>query len=188
MAYQTRGTAVQVFDGGISYYRAYDRNDNNNNKEANISGNDLIYQQGSGIEMSEQWGTITDNRIVNSGAGVGYKSGIWLREDSESYAVVDNLIFNEEEHFPLQNGITEYGVKNLIAGNRIYNFTGMKVKSMGEATLVTGNIGAESHTMQDGADWVDDRKPDWNLPYPELRKYLEQVLEESVHELQDVQQ
>lgn len=173
MAYQTRGSAIQVFDGKIIYSQNYDRNDNNNNKESNITANYLIYQQGAGIEMSEQWGTMTDNCIVNCGVGVGYKSGIWLHEDSESYAVVDNLIFNDEEHFPLLNGITEYGVKNLIAGNRIHNFTGKAVNSKGEATLVTGNTGMAAGKVQEGIAWAEDEKLDWNLPYAELKDYLQ---------------
>jgi hypothetical protein len=177
MAYQTRGTAIQVFDGKINHSQNYDRNDNNNNKESNLTSNYLIYQQGTGIEMSEQWGTMTDNRIVNSGVGVGYKSGIWLHEDSESYAVVDNLIFNDEEHFPLLNGITEYGVKNLIAGNRIQNYSVKAVQSKGEATLVTGNTGIAARKVQEGIGWAEDDKLDWNLPYQELRDYLEKLCE-----------
>jgi hypothetical protein len=177
MAYQTRGAAIKVFDGKMIYTEKYDRNDNNNNKESNVTGNYLIYQEGAGIELSEQWGTTTDNRIINSGVGVGYKSGIWLREDSESFAVVENLIYNEEEQFPLLNGITENGIKNLVVGNRIYNYTNEAVNSKGEATLVAGNSGKASPKTQKGAAWKYDDTINWTLTYPELRDYLTKLTE-----------
>jgi hypothetical protein len=173
MTYQTGGTAIQVFDGKIYYSKGYDRNDNNNNKEANISGNYMIYQRGSGVEISEQWGTISDNYIINCGVGVGYKSGIWLREDSESYVVVDNRIGNGGGHYPLLHGILENGAKNLVSGNWIHHFTGKDVLSRGEATMVTANTASGYTEFKEGSPWAPDDALDRKMSYAAIRDYLE---------------
>jgi hypothetical protein len=70
------------------------------------------------------------------------------------------------------NRITENGVKNLITGNRIHNYTSKAVHSKGVATLVTGNSGIASGKVQKLSAWKEDEQIDWKWSYLDLRSYL----------------
>lgn len=173
ITYRIGGTAIKAFDGKDNLFSShYDRHDNNNNKECHITNNKLIDQRGHGIEISEQWGPIVDNVIQNCGIGVGWRYGIWLHEDSESYAVVDNTIYNQKHHYPLASGIREDGRKNLIANNSIKSYKKGGVLSQGMHTLVINNKAESGSKLEKFAEWQwdGDINADWS--FEELSEYI----------------
>ena len=156
----------------------YDRRDNNNNKECNITNNVILEPRGHGIEVSEQWGTISGNRIVNVGSGtVASHFGIWLHEDSESYIVAGNITANYPGHPLMLNGIRESGRKNLISTNVIRGCQGDAIVSSGYQSFVSDNSGEPSPQAGEVLDWKLDTKIKLSASKESIQNYIYKKLE-----------
>jgi len=171
--YRCGGSAVAAFDGKqyFHFHLAYDRQDNNNNKECNITQNFIVEPRGHGIEVSEQWGTVSGNVIVNSGFGNGQRYGIWLHEDSESYCVYKNRIYNLDNSYPMQYGIREAGLNNIIAENTISGFRNQGVLSKGDKTVIKENT-TKNKSTNIGKEWKFDNKVTTDMDYETIRNYI----------------
>ena len=177
--YQTGRSAISAYDGIEQImHPTYDRRDNNNNKECNITNNVILEPRGHGIEVSEQWGTISGNRIVNVGSGtVASHFGIWLHEDSESYIVAGNITANYPGHPLMLNGIRESGRKNLISTNVIRGCQGDAIVSSGYQSFVSDNSGEPSPQAGEVLDWKLDTKIKLSASKESIQNYIYKKLE-----------
>ncbi len=178
--YRCGGSAVLAFDAKQfhAYHPTYDRQDNNNNKECNITDNWMIDSRGHAVEVSEQWGVIAGNVMVNTGVGNGQRYGVWLHEGSETYAVLDNDIFNTPSAYPLAYGVVLSGFNNLVAENRIRNVKGRGVKSFSEKSLVIDNSVVEGAVPENPLAWSVDKKINASMRAPDAVKHITSVLEQ----------
>lgn len=179
--YQTGHSAISAYDATEQMmHPTYDRRDNNNNKECNITNNIILKPRGHGIEISEQWGTISGNRIADVGEGsVISRYGIWLHEDSESYTVSGNIITNNPDQAFMICGIKESGRKNLITKNRIKGYKEDAVCALGKHTLVEENTGEAGVPNDNLQSWKLDRDIKLNDSKGAIRDYILQKINQN---------
>jgi len=172
--YRCGGSAIVAFDGKQSFHfhPTYDRQDNNNNKECNITQNWIIDTKGHGIEVSEQWGTVSDNLIINSGINSGQRYGIWLHEDSETYCIYNNMIFNTNSNYLMPYGIRENGFNNLVAKNVISGVRIDGVRSNGIKTIVQDNKATIINTSHKGEEWNFDKAVTSDMEREAVLEYI----------------
>lgn len=114
-------------------------------QEFNCTDNKISNVSGGGIRSTTRWGTITNNYIKNFGQSDSTSYGILVESEknrwegiAESKVVFNNTIYNEEELEPLDYGIKENGVSNIIMNNATTNVSNTII-SEGEGTVVMDN-------------------------------------------------
>ncbi len=167
--YQSEGQGVDGYDGiGMP-----GPGDHNNNREMHITNNVIVYSKGDGADIGEQWGPIVDNVIRNSGVGVGNRSGI-LFDKAESYTCSGNTIRNDDGFHPMTNGIFESGIKNVVAQNTAYGFTGSAAKVTGTNSINVNNTGTKGNGGSSVWAWDASINPEWN--FDQAKSYVKDVI------------
>jgi hypothetical protein len=129
-----RGNVINDVDGDFAIW--------GNGQEFNCTDNIISGVQGGGIRTRSRWGTITNNYIQNCGSDQNPAIGIMVVSDiaieegiAESKVIYGNTIINDAGHAPLEYGIKEDGLLNVILKNNIRNTRKKSIYSAGDGTV-----------------------------------------------------